>query len=585
MGVVISRSDDSDRDAQRRRRRFLLEWLVFALSTLVLGVYVGSMLYAGYQRIDTEERGRLIAQAVVVEQNIERQMVAVDRSLASTRDDLLLLRKSRGVSRQAVNLRLQAISNAIPGVRTIVIIDADGRSIASNQDQLIGQDFHQGQRFQTARQGGNPAMLYVSAPFRTPLGVYAVSAAKVMRDDGDKIAGVVLAILEPEYFNTLLSSVRYAPDMLSSLIHGDGQIIFRIPDPQGIVGIDLAKPGSLFSQHITSGQPTDVYAGPVASTGEERLTVLHTIRPAAVSLDKPLVIAVSRTLSALFVPWRAEAFKQAGGLAALLLVAALVLTSMQRRKRAFDLISAAQLREIVAAKEKAELADRAKTKFLAAASHDLRQPVQSLIMLLELLKGQMDSPQVIKAVGRMELALDGLRGLLNSLLDVSRIDAGIVVARMQAMDVSALVHRLCAEYRPLCGQKDLRIRCAGKPDLRAGTDPALLERILRNLIENAIRYTDRGGLLIAIRRHGMALRIDVADTGIGIPADKVAYIFEEFYQVGNSARDRSKGLGLGLAIVRRLADLIGAEIRVRSRLGRGSRFTVLLPAVASESQD
>jgi len=230
------------------------------------------------------------------------------------------------------------------------------------------------------------------------------------------------------------------------------------------------------------------------------------------------------------------------------------------------------------AKAEAERANLAKSKFLAAASHDLRQPVQALVLLLEVLKPQVSTPSVARAVGMMETALEGLNGLLTSILDVSRIDAGVVTPQMQNIDVGGMLHRFCAEYAPLCGQKELRLRCRCKPERNARTDAALLERVMRNLIENAVRYTDRGGVLVGARRRGDRLRIDIVDSGMGIPADKLEHVFEEFYQVGNPARDPKQGLGLGLAIVSRLARLIGAEVAVRSREGRGTCFTLLLPS-------
>ena len=232
--------------------------------------------------------------------------------------------------------------------------------------------------------------------------------------------------------------------------------------------------------------------------------------------------------------------------------------------------------EVRLAKAEAERAVLSRSKFLAAASHDLRQPVQSLILLLDVLKAHANTALVAKAIGAMEAALDGLNALLTSILDISRIDAGVVAAQIRSVDVGGMIERLCAEYAPLCAAKGLRLRDRGKPGLHGRTDAALLERIIRNLVENAIRYTDHGGLLIAARRRGDRLRIDIIDSGIGIPADKLGHIFEEFYQVANPARDAKQGLGLGLSIVSRLAVLIGADLQVRSNDGRGTRFTLSL---------
>jgi PAS domain S-box-containing protein len=233
-----------------------------------------------------------------------------------------------------------------------------------------------------------------------------------------------------------------------------------------------------------------------------------------------------------------------------------------------------------AARAEADAAILAKSKFLAAVTHDLRQPVQSLVFLLAVLKRQALAPAVEKAVAMMEHALEGLNNLLSSTLDLSRIDAGVVAPHFEDVDIDAMVRRLAGEYAPRCQAKRLRLARHCSPGLHTRTDPAQLERILRNIIENAVRCTERGGLFIAARRRGERLRIDILDTGVGIPQDKLPHIFEEFYQVGNPARDHKQGLGLGLAIVKRLARLLGAEVQAASRVGRGTRFTISLPVVA-----
>jgi signal transduction histidine kinase len=228
------------------------------------------------------------------------------------------------------------------------------------------------------------------------------------------------------------------------------------------------------------------------------------------------------------------------------------------------------------AKAEAERAVLARSKFLASASHDLRQPAQSLALLLGVLKLEVRTASASKAVGLMENALEGLNGLLTSILDVSRLDAGVVMPQMATVDIGALLGRLAQEYSLLAEGKGLRLK-AVRLALMARTDASLLERILRNLMENAIRYTHRGGILVGMRRRGNRVRLDVVDSGIGIPSNELPHIFEELYQVGNPGRHFSEGLGLGLAIVERLARLLGAELLVRSREGRGTCFSLLLP--------
>jgi PAS domain S-box-containing protein len=242
-------------------------------------------------------------------------------------------------------------------------------------------------------------------------------------------------------------------------------------------------------------------------------------------------------------------------------------------------ISARKLAETALARAmaEAERANVAKSSFLAAASHDLRQPVQSLMLLLPLVERHIDStPKGAQIVGLMGKALGGLNVLLNAVLDVSRLDAGGIEPRLEIAPLRGLCERLAAEYAPkaaACGL-DLRVHTL---DLCARTDPALLERVLRNLIENALRYTRAGGVLLALRRRGDKARIDVIDTGIGVPADKQAEIFQEFTQLDNPGRDLSKGLGLGLAIVARISALLDLNVTISSKVARGSRFSIFLP--------
>ena len=233
--------------------------------------------------------------------------------------------------------------------------------------------------------------------------------------------------------------------------------------------------------------------------------------------------------------------------------------------------------ELQLARAEAERASLAKSKFLAAASHDLRQPVQSLTLLLAMIKRQVaDKPKAAEAANLAEAALKGLSSLLTGILDISRLEAGVVEPCLESVDLGQLIERLAAEYRPRAAEIGLRLRLAPCSH-RARADREMVERILRNLLENALRYTPHGDILLGVRRRGENVRLDVIDTGIGIAANKLTEIFEEFRQLNNPARDASQGLGLGLAIVARLASLLGTEVEVASNPGHGSRFSLVLP--------
>ena len=224
-----------------------------------------------------------------------------------------------------------------------------------------------------------------------------------------------------------------------------------------------------------------------------------------------------------------------------------------------------------AAREKAEAANRAKSQFLAAASHDLRQPAQAQGLFLDVLsRTALDSRQKLlleNAVAATRASAD----MLNTLLDFSRIEAGVVEPRMQGFKLQPILNRIEGEFGPQADARDLVYRSI-ETGFVVHSDPILVELILRNLVSNAIRYTERGGLLVACRRRGGRIFLEVWDTGIGIAPEHQTEVFREFLQLGNPERDRRKGLGLGLAIVDGLARQLGSRVELVSRPGRGSVF-------------
>jgi len=242
------------------------------------------------------------------------------------------------------------------------------------------------------------------------------------------------------------------------------------------------------------------------------------------------------------------------------------------------------LEERVAERTRAlEAANQSKTRFLAAASHDLRQPTAAIGLLTSLLRQQATTPETRKLTNMLDEAVSSMESLLVGLLDISRLDAGAVKPAFQAVCLHDVFQAVKVHEQSAADAKGLQLRFrlprhAARDHLAVLTDPMLLHSVLRNLVANAIRYTERGGVLVAARRRGRhRLRIEVWDTGIGIAPDQQERIFEEFYQVSNAARDRSRGIGLGLAIVRRTATVLGETVTLRSRPGRGSCFAIELP--------
>lgn len=234
--------------------------------------------------------------------------------------------------------------------------------------------------------------------------------------------------------------------------------------------------------------------------------------------------------------------------------------------------------ELHTAKTAAEQAHRAKSRFLAHASHDLQQPLQAIGMFTGMLERQPQSAKAAALLTDLKAAQRSMRDLLNAILDISKLESGVVSPKPADLPLSPLLDQLEAEFAGQAEAKGLRLR-AIPTDTVVRSDPALLERIVRNLIANAIRYTESGGVLVGCRIRGDMLWIEVYDTGRGIAEPDRQRIFEEFVQLDRPDRDRSEGIGLGLAIVERLARLLGHPVKVRSVEGRGTVFTVGVPLV------
>ncbi|MGH8657872.1 MAG: chemotaxis protein CheB [Gammaproteobacteria bacterium] len=229
------------------------------------------------------------------------------------------------------------------------------------------------------------------------------------------------------------------------------------------------------------------------------------------------------------------------------------------------------------ARETAEQANTAKTRFLAAASHDLRQPLAALTLFNAALTAKGNNPEGLEIIEKQGKALKVMGGLLESLLNLSKLEAGVLTPMLMVFPAQSLLERMLLEFEEQARAKGLTLRVRPCP-YPIRSDPELLDRMLRNLLANAIEYTSAGGVLLGWRRRSRKLRLEVWDSGPGIPPDQLEEIFAEFHQSDYSIRRRRRqGLGLGLSIVKRLAELLGHALSVRSRLGRGAVFAVEVP--------
>lgn len=234
------------------------------------------------------------------------------------------------------------------------------------------------------------------------------------------------------------------------------------------------------------------------------------------------------------------------------------------------------------AKAESEKANLDKSRFLASVSHDLRQPLQAISMYVGALRHRLEGEKERMLLDDVRLCLANCNELLDDLVDISKLDAGVVVAQPKDFALADVFETIETSFRSSAREKGLDLRVVAT-SLYVHCDLTMLTRILQNLVSNAIRYTETGRVLVGCRRRGDKVALEVWDTGIGISEDQLEHVFEEFFQIGNPGRDRRRGIGLGLAIVRRQARLMGTEVAVRSTPGKGSVFRVEVPLATSVS--
>ena len=268
-----------------------------------------------------------------------------------------------------------------------------------------------------------------------------------------------------------------------------------------------------------------------------------------------------------------------------LLIAAAIRDASGRKRIERELIAARDAAEQACtaaeqARERALRAGRAKSRFLATASHDLRQPLQTLALLNGTLRRVVADAEVAQILTQQEQAIGAMARLINALLDISKLESGAVTPAPVDFPVAAIFEEIKREFAGVAAAKQLTLEIAAAP-VRAHSDPSLIEQVLRNLVSNAIKYTRRGKVALnCLPMPGSLLRLEVLDTGIGIPASELACIYDEFYQVDAPANRARDGYGLGLSIVKRIVELLGLRLQVHSQPGEGSSFSLLLPAAA-----
>ena len=333
---------------------FAAEWLALLSGLTLAATLIGWSLFKSYDTVDLTERDRLHVQARVVDDNIGQQLDGINRALASVRDEFLATPPQGSAA--LISTRLKLLSDAIPGVRSMVVIDAGGTVIASSVDTLLHRDFGDRDYFLAPRSSRNASSLHVAAPFKTSLGNYTVVFSRAIVGANGVFAGSIAAALEPEYFEVLMQSVLYAPDMWVSLGHADGKVFVTMPRAPERIDSDWQQSPDVLGPLRNDPRGVSLVVGAMGGSRETRMTALQYTGRHDLALDKPLVIAVSRASSAVFGPWRKQALEYSVFFLLLSAGAAIALYRGQWRRRSFAVLEASAARERHKAAEQLGLA-------------------------------------------------------------------------------------------------------------------------------------------------------------------------------------------------------------------------------------
>ncbi|NDP40116.1 MAG: diguanylate cyclase [Rhodoferax sp.] len=304
-------------------------WGLLALALGLVGASLAFNLAREHEQTAAAELERLTTQSKVIEDNLTRQLTAINLSLESLRVELPGWRDGPDGPVAGVQ-HMKSLEAAMPSVRTFMAIDVNGVVTLSNREALIGLNASQRDYFQAPLQSLNPNILFVSPPFKTVLNKYVINLSRVVLDRQGQFAGVVSAAVDPVDIQTLLNSVRYADDMRSMLVHGDGTVFISQPTLVDVIGKNISVPGSFFRQHLESKRPVSHFEGISPATGDKRLPVLRTVQPAELAMDKPLVVSLSRDPDAVFAHWQRDVRNQSVAYLLLVLLSALGLIIYQR---------------------------------------------------------------------------------------------------------------------------------------------------------------------------------------------------------------------------------------------------------------
>lgn len=463
------------------------------------------------------------------------------------------------------------ISGALAEVRNMSIMDKDGRQLFLSSGSIGGDVMVADRNYFLNLKTGQ--RISASGPYiGRNSGQPTYGLAYRIDDDRGEMSGLAHAAIRPSFFEKFCMAVRPLAEMDAAMVSDTGEVIATCDADNPFMARPIAE--------LPQFHPTPLLAA-----------LLPAISVQVPSKNYPLKIVVALSGRSIASAWRWEFLFSCLSSGLILLVSTMIIATIFRQYRnshrrtaqEMDLLEqkvAERTVELQKAKQAAERANAAKSAFLAAASHDLRQPFQAMLLLKEALDVQLVRPEDRKILAVLSTAMDAGQELLNALLHISTLEAGVVKPQMERVNLGEIFASLAQEFGQQAERNHIELRSVTSI-ATVSTDPVLFRRMLANLVGNALKYSTRGKVLLGVRhRANGILRVEVWDTGPGVPEDRQSEIWEAFVQLHNPERDRTKGLGLGLAIVAKTADLLDHPVSMRSWPGRGSVFRVDVKADA-----
>ena len=574
-------------------------WLSLVAFFAVLGGAIAYFQIQDYNHIGTQEKERLAKLAEIAGKNLAPQIVLADHIITNIVNALPSWQAENDGFKRA-NHDIKIINDTINGIPPLLVIDANGTAIISSTPKLLGMNFAYREYFLTAKNNPDPNILQVGAPFKTVLNDFAFTLLRTLKGAKGEFAGVVVVTEVPAYFANLLDSVRHSPDVLTSITHGDGKIFMTSPPSDDLINKDLAKPGTFFSRHRQSGQTATVFTGLTYATGDRRIVAQQSVQLTAPKMDKPLVIGVTRKLSAVYGPWNRAIVILSGLFGVLAAVSFLGMYFYQRRQQIYDHLVAIQesdRKRMESEKREFELRFQQTQKLESLGvlsggiAHDFNNILTVIMGNCSLLK--MNPENAENYLLAIETATERAAALCRQMLAY----AGKVQLAKTQVNMRTMVDEMVTMLK-----STLPKNASIKPNLSADTpdiyaDASQLRQVVMNLIINASEAigAEQGEVKVSLTTKtvtteqlekdyhgndippGSYVCLEVTDNGCGIDDNAKWRIFEPFYTT------KFTGRGLGMSAVLGIINSHNGALQLFSRLGRGTTFNVYLPVQKSGS--